>query len=171
MKEGTMKSELVQLMLGGHMDIEERLARIEDIEAIKCLKARYFEICDDDHNPDRVVELFVGHGSWRGRGFEASGRPAIHQLFSSFQGLVSETQHAGVNPQIDVEGDHARGVWYSVGVFKFRDGGQQQLLSARYDDTYVKVDGEWKLEHLRIELRVSIDLAPGTSPLPEWART
>jgi hypothetical protein len=84
--------------------------------------------------------------------------------------LVGETQHAGVNPKIDVDGGRATGVWYTMAAFKFHDCGQQQLMAARYDDTHVKVDGEWKLEHLRSSLRVSIDLGQGSSPLPEWAR-
>ncbi|MHB8464026.1 MAG: nuclear transport factor 2 family protein [Acidimicrobiales bacterium] len=152
------------------VELEQRLTRIEDVEAIKRLKALYYDICDDDHNPDRVVELFAEHGSWEGGGFAASGREDIHKLFTTFQGLVGETLHAGVNPIIAVDGDHATGVWYTMAAFKFQDGGQQQLMAGRYDDTYVKVNGEWKLEHLRTQLRVSIDLAQGTSPLPDWAR-
>ena len=31
-------------------DLEKRIARLEDIEAIKQLKARYSHVCDDDHN-------------------------------------------------------------------------------------------------------------------------
>jgi hypothetical protein len=151
-------------------ELEQRLIRMEDIEAIKQLKALYYDICDDDHNPGRIVELFAEHGSWEGNGFAATGRPDIYELFASFQGLVGETLHAGVNPIIDVDGDRASGVWYTMAAFKFHDGGQQQLMAARYDDTYVRVNGEWKLEHLRAQLRVSIDLAQGSSPLPEWAR-
>jgi len=40
-------------------ELEKRIARIEDIEAIKQLKARYCEICDDDHNPERVTSVFA----------------------------------------------------------------------------------------------------------------
>jgi hypothetical protein len=151
-------------------ELEQRLKRMEDIEAIKRLKALYYDICDDDHNPDRIVELFVEHGSWAGEGFEATGRAAIHELFASFGGTISETLHAGVNPIIDVDGDRATGVWYTMGIFKFTDGGQRQLMAARYDDTYLRLDDQWKLEHLRTQLRVSVDLSPGASPLPDWAR-
>ena len=34
-------------------DLEKRITVLEDIEAIKMLKARYCAICDDDHNPDK----------------------------------------------------------------------------------------------------------------------
>ena len=43
------------------MNLEERIARIEDIEAIKQLKARYCEICDDDHNPNDITTISVSY--------------------------------------------------------------------------------------------------------------
>lgn len=39
-------------------ELEARITRIEDLEAIKQLKARYCEICDEDHNPDRITSVF-----------------------------------------------------------------------------------------------------------------
>jgi hypothetical protein len=40
-------------------DLEKRIAVLEDIEAIKKLKARYCAICDEDHNPAKITELFA----------------------------------------------------------------------------------------------------------------
>ena len=37
------------------MDLEKRITILEDIEAIKKLKARYCAVCDDDHNPDEIT--------------------------------------------------------------------------------------------------------------------
>src|SRR5208337_4895135 len=50
-------------------EIERRLTRLEDIEAIKQLKARYCEICDDDHNPDRITLVFAEDGIWESAEF------------------------------------------------------------------------------------------------------
>ena len=44
--------------------LEERIQRLEDIEAIKQLKVRYSHICDDDHNPDDIASLFVEDEIW-----------------------------------------------------------------------------------------------------------
>ncbi len=41
------------------LSLEARITRLEDIEAIKQLKARYCEICDDDHDPERITSVFT----------------------------------------------------------------------------------------------------------------
>jgi len=63
-------------------ELERRLTRLEDIEAIKQLKARYCEICDDDHNPDRITSVFAEDGIWEGAEFgTANGHANIRKLF------------------------------------------------------------------------------------------
>ena len=44
--------------------IEERLQRLEDIEAIQRLQIRYAELCDDGFDPDAIVDLFTPDGVW-----------------------------------------------------------------------------------------------------------
>jgi hypothetical protein len=48
--------------------LEERIRRLEDIQAIRELKARYCDICDADHDADRIVELFTADGVWESVG-------------------------------------------------------------------------------------------------------
>ena len=69
-------------------ELEQRLTRIEDLEDIKQLKATYCDICDDDHNPDRITTIFAEDGIWEGAGFgKAQGhapiRDGIYQIFES----------------------------------------------------------------------------------------
>ena len=45
-------------------ELEKRLTVLQDIEAIKRLKAEYCDICDDAHNQDRIVAIFVEDGIW-----------------------------------------------------------------------------------------------------------
>lgn len=137
-------------------ELEKRLTRLEDIEAIKQLKAHYCEICDDDHNPDRITGIFVEDGIWEGGDFgKAQGHEAIRQLFQTFQHLISFSQHMVMNPIIEVDGDRARGVWYFFGPFTFRRTNEARWVAARYEDDYVKVNGRWKYQHLRADLRMS----------------
>jgi hypothetical protein len=137
-------------------ELEQRITRMEDIEAIKQLKARYCEICDDDHNPNRITTLFVDDGIWEGGDFgKAQGHAAIRTLFRGFQQLISFSQHMVLNPLIEVEGNRAKGGWYFFGPFTFRKNNEAKWMAARYEDDYVKVNGEWKYQHLRAYLRMS----------------
>jgi SnoaL-like domain len=137
-------------------DMERRLARLEDIEATKQLKARYCEICDDDHNPDRITSVFAEDGIWESADFgTARGHGEIRRLFEKFRKLIEFSQHNVMDPIIEVNGDTATGEWYFLGPFTFREGNQARWLAAKYKDDYVKLNGQWKYQHLRAYLRLS----------------
>ncbi|MBI2962332.1 MAG: nuclear transport factor 2 family protein [Deltaproteobacteria bacterium] len=137
-------------------EIERRLIRLEDIEAIKQLKARYCEICDDDHNPQRITSVFAEDGIWESAEFgTARGHAEIRRLFQGFQKLIQFSQHNVMNPIIAVDGDRATGEWYFLGPFTFREGPQARWLALQYKDDYVKLRGEWKYQHLRVNLRLA----------------
>ena len=131
-------------------EIEKRITVLEDIEEIKKLKARYCAICDDDHNPDKIATVFAEDGIWEGGDFgKAQGHQAIRKLFEGFKKLISFSQHNVMNPVIEVQENRAKGNWYFMGPFTFRKGNRALWLAARYEDDYVKVNGEWKFQHLR----------------------
>jgi SnoaL-like domain len=143
-------------------DLEKRITVLEDIEAIKRLKARYCAICDDDHNPDKIATVFAEDGIWEGGEFgKAQGHQAIRKLFEGFQRLIRFSQHNLMNPIIEVESDRAKGIWYLMGPFTFREKNDAKWLAARYEDDYVKVDGEWKHKHLRAIIRMAAPYEKG----------
>jgi hypothetical protein len=148
------------------VELEKRLTRMEDIEAIKQLKATYCDICDDDHNPDRITTIFAEDGIWEGTGFgKAQGHAAIRELFKKFQTLISFSQHQVMNPIITIDGERATGIWYFFGPFTFYKDNQAKWLAARYEDDYVKRNDEWKIQHLRARGRMSTDYEKS------WAHT
>jgi uncharacterized protein (TIGR02246 family) len=139
-------------------ELETRITRIEDIQAIKQLKARYCEICDDTHNPDRVASVFAEDGIWEGGGFgQAKGHAAIAELFRGFRKNFTFSQHNITNPIIEVDGNHATGIWYLSGPWTFAEKNEEKWMALRYDDDYVKIDGVWKYQHLRATLRMTAD--------------
>lgn len=146
--------------------LHARITQIEDLEAIKQLKALYCEICDDGHDPERIVTLFTEDAVWEGRGIgRAHGHAEIKTLFSGFRDSISFSQHMAMNPRITVNGDHAHGTWYFLGPFTFVAGNQAKWQAARYHEDYIKVDGEWKIQHLRVKgPGMSADYAKG------WAK-
>ncbi|MEE8113696.1 MAG: nuclear transport factor 2 family protein [Nitrososphaerales archaeon] len=133
-------------------ELEERITRLEDLEAIKQLKARYCEICDDDHNPERIASIFTEDGIWEGRGIgKAQGHEEIKELFQNFQRMISYAQHMVLNPIIEIDGTSATGVWYFFGPFTFYENNQAMWQAARYREDYEKADGVWKIKHLRVK--------------------
>ena len=143
-------------------DLEKRIRVLEDIEAIKKLKARYCSVCDDDHNPAEIIKLFAEDGIWEGAGVGAhQGHAAIRALFQGFQQRISFSQHNVMNPNIEVHGDTAKGTWYFLGPFTMRKGNRAMWLAARYEEDYVRVGGEWKFKHLRAIGRMSAPYETG----------
>lgn len=146
------------------MDLQERITRLEDIEAIKQLKARYCEICDDNHDPERILTVFSADAVWEGRGIgKAEGHAEIRKLFEGFQQAISYSQHMVLNPIIEVDGERATGVWYFFGPFTMREGNRALWQAARYHEVYQKqADGCWKIHHLKIRgPRMSADYQQG----------
>lgn len=142
-------------------DLAARITRLEDIEAIKQLKAEYCDICDDMHNPDRIAALFADDGIWESPSFgKARGHEEIRALFARFRDMFSFSQHNIMNPRIRVNGETATGVWYIMGPWNDRTTGRNLWMTARYDDDYVKIDGEWKYAHLRADVRMAEDRTP-----------
>ena len=129
-----------------------RLTHMEDVEAIKQLKALYCEICDDGHDPDRIITLFTEDAIWEGRGIgRAQGHAEIRTLFTDFAQRISFSAHMVMNPRISVDGDRARGTWYFLGPFTFVENNQGKWQAARYHEEYRKEAGQWKISHLQVK--------------------
>ena len=131
-------------------DLEKRITALEDIEAIKVLKARYSVYCDEGYNPDAIADLFIEDGVWDGGGFgRYEGRAAIREFFSEASQILPFAVHMVMNPIIEVAGDTAKGTWYFFGAFTLANGNRAAWGSSRYDDEYVKVNGNWKYKSLK----------------------
>jgi len=71
--------------------------------------------------------------------------------------MFNFSQHNMMNPLIEVNGNRATGVWYIMGPWTYTENNEEKWLALRYDDDYVKIDGEWKYQHLRVALRMVAD--------------
>lgn len=126
--------------------LEQRLARLEAIEAIKQLKARYFHACDTKQ-VDLIRECFApGEIVLRyGRIGEFTDREQLVEVFSELacHDHIVEMHH-GQNPRIEVEDAvNASGHW---GLYYYLIDTRQQTvtqLAGFYQDAYVCVDGQW----------------------------
>lgn len=125
-------------------DLEDRLQVVEDVQAIRNLKAAYAAYCDDGYDADKIAELFVEDAVWensaRGR---IEGREAIRALFQSAPQSFSFAIHYSLNPQIEVTGDTARAKWYLFMPCTVTDGNQALWRASIDNEEYVRVDGKW----------------------------
>ena len=150
-------------------DLEARIQRLEDIEAIRQLKAHYCAACDDSYDADRLAALFTEDAVWDGgRTFGvAEGREAIRAHFRGASDRVTIARHQVMNPIIDIDGDRASGHWLlfqpctAAGT-----GGTEQAvwLAATYTDGYARTDDGWLIA------RTEIDVAFFTPFDAGWAR-
>ena len=144
--------------------LEERLTVLADIEAIKQLKASYCNVCDTGYDPDRIVALFTEDGTWEGGEFgTATGHSAIRAMFAGLHKAVSFAQHNAMNPIIEVAGNRATGLWYLFCPYTSRANNRACWIAGKYEDEYVKVNGEWKFQHLRAIIRMHARYEEGWS--------
>jgi hypothetical protein len=146
-------------MTGSTLDLEalyRRIQRLEDIEAIRKLKARYLNACDQ-HVPAEVracfadgkVPIVVGHlGNYE----NADGFVAMYTQ-AACHDYVLEAHH-GANGEIDIVDDtHAKGLWGLGWRCVNSKDKTLTLVSLIYHDEYVKADGAWKIAATRSEFK------------------
>lgn len=133
-------------------DLERRIQALEDVEAIKRLKYRYWRHLDRKEwdeiaqcfTPDATVSY--GDGRYRFTGVEAIVR-FLRESLGRESGSV--TIHHGHHPEIELlSGTMAHGRW-ALHNYLFNEKQKRAVaIGAYYDDDYVKIGGEWKLRHV-----------------------
>jgi len=135
--------------------LEARIQRLEDIEAIKQLKAEYCAACDDDHNPDRLAEIFVEDGIWDWEGTALlKGHAQIKQWMGTLRGSgrIRNSAHMVFNPVINVNGDSATAHWRFQMLYTGNlpgDTVQYFRIIGYYQDDHVRRNGKWYFQTLR----------------------
>jgi hypothetical protein len=148
--------------------IEERLARLEDIEAIKNLKARYAYYCDHGYDADGMASLFVEDSLWTSNSFGTyHGREAIREFQSKISSEILWALHFMICPVVDVsdDGQTATGTFYLIEFATMtRSGGDEKdavVMSAIYTDQFVRENGEWRFKEVSVEFHQVSDLDKG----------
>jgi uncharacterized tellurite resistance protein B-like protein len=125
-------------------DLESRVRRLEDLEAIKQLKAIYcFRI--DAREIDALMERFTEDAVWDGGPMgRFEGRDAIGRFLRELPQQLSFSLHWVMNPLIEIDGDRARGRWYLVEPLTSANGERAILGAGRYEERYVREGRVWK---------------------------
>lgn len=139
------------------MDFEtlsRRLDALESQDAIRRLKARYMQACDDRRGP-AIADLFWPDGIWEATGPNTAGpvvgRDAIAAMFEAAPRRLTFTTHYLTNEEIVVEGDRASGCWKLFEPCTFKDK-LALWMGGRYVNTFERRNGEWRFAHLKLRI-------------------
>jgi hypothetical protein len=97
--------------------------------------------------------LFTEDAVWDGGLFgRYVGRAAIRAFFSGASGQIPFALHYVTNPIIEVDGERATGVWHLFQACTFAgvEGDRPIWGGARYHDEFVRRDGRWRIQRLRL---------------------
>jgi hypothetical protein len=145
-------------------EADDVYTRLEAIEDIKQLKARYFRFMDDQDWP-AFGEVFAREAVVSGGDQQVVGRSAIVAFVARTTAGV-RSAHQGFLPEIEILGEgHARGVWAMSDYFEVR--GTEPVVGftgfGHYFDEYLHEDGAWRISSSRLT-RVKLLPLPGGLP-------
>jgi hypothetical protein len=164
-----------------NLALEQRVARLEAIDAIRALKARYAALADQKYTrnrtrqPDSVMhevarqqaECFTADAIWQGGegfGSDLTGRAAIEQWFRRSPWRFA--LHFYTAERIDViDADHAEATWRLWQIAVRDDSERGVLLAAITAEHYARgEDGAWRISRMRFEQLHMVET--GAQPLP-----
>ena len=132
-------------------ELERMITVLQDIEAIKKLKAKYWR-CVDKKLWSELEEVFAEDATADyGPDLQFQGRKAIMQFLKDSLGAESmQTAHGGHNPEIEITGDTtARGIW-ALQDYLIMAPNNKMVGLGHYEDEYVKINGQWKKKSTKI---------------------
>jgi hypothetical protein len=124
----------------------DRIQRLEDIEAIRRLKSRYFNACDRK-DVDAIRACFVegpAHIDYGVVGVFADREQLVQTFMEKGCHAHIVDLHHGQNAEIDITGpDTAKALW---GLYFYQIDTRSRVLTqlgGHYEDEYRRVDGQW----------------------------
>jgi hypothetical protein len=127
------------------------------LEEIKRLKYRYLR-CVDTKNWDEIADTFTTDATADygtpalGSPLSLTGRDAIVGFLRDKLGPGIITTHFASQPEIDVDGDAATGIWAFEDTVIVTEHRVVITGAAFYEDRYVReADGRWRIRHTGYE--------------------
>jgi hypothetical protein len=149
-------------------ELRRRLTRLEDLEAIRRLKARYLNACDQQ-DPDAAQRCFA-----EGEVHIDMGHVGVFKNREEFAALYRAAGchphvldlHQAANPEIELIDDtHARGIWS----LDYRNINTRErtvtFVSLIYHDEYEKIEGHWKMRKSVSEFKSALHLSYASGTL------
>jgi len=135
------------------MTLEDRITRLEDIEAIRMLQAKY-QRCLDTHDFDGVASCFTSDAvsAYDSGTMAYEGREAIVEFLRGALTDKIQSSHLIHGGEIDiVDPEHATGIWYLEDFLLHRTYLLKLHGTAVYTNEYRKEDGRWLISRIGYE--------------------
>lgn len=136
-------------------DFAARVQRLEDIEAIRQLKARYTRAGVPTSNLEIMMPLFTQDAVLDIEHFgSCEGSEAIRDFLIKASEKITWAIRYIVSPLIEIaeDGSTARGSWYLLGLANMLDeqSGEWEAvwIAGDYDEEYIKENGQWKFKRV-----------------------
>ena len=148
---------------------DTRLQDLEDREAIRELQASYCFLVDDGRFDELVDQHFAKDGRCDFRLVPSDLDPLVaeghEQIRAFFKGVVAvllrDMSHTVHNQRITIEGDRAAAESYFELTATDAATGEAAMGGGRYIDRYRRLDGAWRFEERRAEIRYLSPLREG----------
>ncbi|MEU6603028.1 nuclear transport factor 2 family protein [Streptomyces flaveolus] len=144
-----------------------RVQRLEDIEDIHQLKARYFRFVDEKKH-DQLAALFTPHAKLVTDGITWKSPQEFAHTIRDLTG-AAPSAHSGAMPEIKITGPNtASGIWSMEDILTFpagkKDAPEGHHGYGQYRETYRKVHGKWLIDSVLLTRFYMEPLAPWTPP-------
>ena len=140
-------------------ELEKRIQTLEDLEAIKRLKARYAQLCDERYAKGKedletivseFAKLFTEDAVWDGGKFSVcKGRKEIYEHF--MKPTYSFAVHYFTMVNMTIDNNQASGSWILLVPATTFDN-TAVWLAGQEDEEYIKINGQWLISHLKLTL-------------------
>ncbi|MFC3499606.1 nuclear transport factor 2 family protein [Micromonospora krabiensis] len=152
-----------QTVSASSKSLGERVQRLEDIEEIHQLKARYFRFVDEKKH-DELAALFTRDAKLETDGITWKSPQEFAHTIRDLTG-AAPSAHSGAMPEITITGPNtASGIWSMEDILTFPAGPnapEGHNGYGQYRETYKKVNGKWLIDSV-VLTRFWMD------PLPAW---
>jgi hypothetical protein len=147
--------------------LADRLQRLEDERAVERVMARYGECVDNSYDLEGMEAILTEDLVWRSNAFgEYEGRDAYFDGQREISKGVDWAFHvmSPIRVEVAPDGSSAEGTFYLLMLATFigSDHGRVPIvLTARYDNNFVKSDGTWRCNRMAVNFHQVSSLHEG----------
>lgn len=139
--------------------LEAQIVELQDREALRLLRYRYHE-CVNEGKLSEIPDLFTAEGTLDfGYLGKAKGKAELKKFFDALPRLLEFVKQFVHNHVVEVRGNTGTGFSYLEA--RTVSKGESYMVAARYDDAYVKENGEWKFTQMNLTPYFTVPLREG----------